>query len=76
MVMYVVEEKQIFHFLSSFLFKVFESNLVLEGEDSKSKYAPSWPLWMVKRFMSYVILCIVLYHPNKLPFFLSFPSAI
>ena len=42
LVIYIFEITNIyFHFSFKFSVKGFESNLVLEGEDSKSNYAPS-----------------------------------
>ena len=42
-----------------------------KGEDSKTNYSPSSTILDGKSLMSYVLLCIALYHPNK-PTFLSF----
>ena len=67
----IVDNKYLFQFSFRFLVKSFESNLVLEGEDSKSNYAPSSSILDDKSARSCVLLCIVFYHPNKS--FFSFP---
>ena len=73
--LYIADNKHLFSIFfsifSKFSVKGFKSNLVLEGEDSKSNYDPSSFFLDGKSLRSYVLLCIFLYHPNKLTF-LSF----